>query len=57
MEKSKAMEYGRRKASSDVLTPRYIYIYIYRKKTRKERKLTPIRLLVKGLAMRGDSVQ
>jgi len=29
MEQSKAMEYGSRKASSDVLKPRNIYIYIY----------------------------
>jgi hypothetical protein len=29
MEQQKAMEYERRKASSDVLKPRYIYIYIY----------------------------
>jgi len=29
MEQSKAMEYESRKASSDVLKPRYIYIYIY----------------------------
>jgi hypothetical protein len=29
MEQSKAMKYGSRKASSDVLKPRNIYIYIY----------------------------
>jgi len=29
MEQSKAMEYGSRKASPDVLKPRNIYIYIY----------------------------
>ena len=29
MEQSKAMEYESRKASSDVLKPRNIYIYIY----------------------------
>ena len=29
MERQKAMEYGSRKASSDVLKPHYIYIYIY----------------------------
>ena len=29
MEQSKAMECGSRKASPDVLKPRYIYIYIY----------------------------
>jgi hypothetical protein len=29
MEQSKAMEYESRKASSDVLKPLYIYIYIY----------------------------
>jgi len=31
MEQSKAMEYGSRKASSEVLKPRNVYIHVYKK--------------------------